>query len=225
MKKRCLQAIVTLTGALFLFLFLCAMVPPSMEDLPSHLEQLNWRSEKAEIDLMHFPYVPNSFAVTSDGYWAVAYQENIHSRILLVAPEGSTKQYAFETEGNWAMDIDGQKFMIYLSRSDTYFVADLLTGQWQESCPLSTEYGDSLWELKQRRTVQQGTYRITAHEEWNSYHLELNGKTILQVSPLGIFLVRLPYTVPFLMIFLLCFAIYKNRKFLSNQAKNRNSWT
>lgn len=58
MKKRRLQAIATLTGALFLFLFLCAMVPPSVEDLPSLLEQLNWRSEKAEIDLMHFPYVP-----------------------------------------------------------------------------------------------------------------------------------------------------------------------
>lgn len=100
-----------------------------------------------------------------------------------------------------------------------------LTGQWQESCRLSTEYGDFLWKLKQRRTVQQGTYRITAHEEWNSYHLELNGKTILQVSPLGIFLVRLPYAVPFLMLFLLCFAIYKNRKLLINQAKNRSSWT
>ena len=157
MRKRCLQTIVTLTGALYLFCSLCGMVPPSVEDLPSHLEQLNWRSEKVEIDLMHFPYVPNSFAVTSDGYWAVAYQENIHSRILLVAPDGSTKQYAFETEGNCAMDIDGQELMIYLSRSNIYFVADLLTGQWQESCRLPTEYGDFLWKLKQRRTVQQGT--------------------------------------------------------------------
>lgn len=223
MRKRCLQTIVTLTGALYLFFSLCGMVPPSVEDLPSHLEQLNWRSEKVEIDLMHFPYVPNSFAVTSDGYWAVAYQENIHSRILLVAPDGSTKQYAFETEGNCAMDIDGQELMIYLSRADTYFAADLLTGQWQESCRPPTEYGDFLWKLKHRRTVQQGTYRITAHEKWNSYHLELNGKTILQVTPLGIFLARLPYAVPFLMPFLLCFAIYKNRKLLSNRAKNRNS--
>lgn len=223
MRKRCLQTIVTLTSTLCLFLFLCAMVPPSVEDLPSHLEELNWRSEITEIDLMHFPYVPNSFAVTSDGYWAVAYQENIHSHILLVAPDGSTKQYAFETEGSWAMDINGQEFIIYLSRSELYFVADLLTGQWQESCLLSTEYGDSLWELKQRSTVQQGTYRITAHEEWNSYHLELNGKTILQVNPLGIFLARLPYAVPFLMLFLLCFAIYKNRKLLCNPVKRRNS--
>lgn len=223
MRKRRLQTIITLIGVLCLSLSLCAMVPPSVEDLPSHLEQLNWRSEKAEIDLMHFPYIPNSFAVTSDGYWAVAYQENTHSRILLVAPDGSTKQYAFETEGSWAMDIDGQEFIIYLSRADTYFAADLLTGQWQESCRLSTEYGDSLWELKQRRTVQQGTYRITAHEEWNSYHLELNGKTILRVSALGILLARLPYAVPFLLSFLLCFVIYKNRKRLSNQAKNRNS--
>lgn len=223
MRKRCLQTIVTLTGALYLFFSLCGMVPPSVEDLPSHLEQLNWRSEKVEIDLMHFPYVPNSFAVTSDGYWAVAYQENIHSRILLVAPDGSTKQYAFETEGNCAVDIDGQELMIYLSRSNIYFVADLLTGQWQESCRLPTEYGDFLWKLKQRRTVQQGRYRITAHEEWNSYHLELNGKTILQVDPLGIFLARLPYAVPFLIPFLLCFAIYKNRKLLSNQTKKRDS--
>lgn len=223
MRKRCLQTIVTLTSTLCLFLFLCAMVPPSVEDLPSHLEELNWRSEITEIDLMHFPYVPNSFAATSDGYWAVAYQENIHSHILLVAPDGSTKQYAFETEGSWAMDINGQEFIIYLSRSELYFVADLLTGQWQESCLLSTEYGDSLWELKQRSTVQQGTYRITAYKEWNSYRLELNGKTILQVSPLGIFLARLPYAVPFLMPFLLCFAIYKNRKLLCNPVKRRNS--
>lgn len=112
MRKRCLQTIVTLTSTLCLFLCLCAMVLPSVEDLPSHLEELNWRSEKTEIDLMHFPYVPNSFAVTSDGYWAVAYQENIHSHILLVAPDGSTKQYAFETEGSWAMDIDGQELII-----------------------------------------------------------------------------------------------------------------
>lgn len=223
MRKRCLQTIVTLTGTLCLFLFLCAMVLPSVENVPSHLEQLNWRSEKAEINLMHFPYVPNSFAVTSDGYWAVAYQENSHSCILLVAPDGSTKQYVFETEGSWAMDIEGQEFMIYLSRADTYFVADLLTGQWQESYRLPTEYGASLWELKQRRTVQQGTYRITAHEEWNSYHMELNGKTILQVAPLGIFLARLPYAIPFLISFLLCFAIYKNRKLLTNQVKKRNS--
>lgn len=195
-----------------LFLFLCGMVLPSVEDLPANLERLNWRREESDIDLMNFPYVPISFAVNTEGYWAVAYEENIHHRLLLVAPDGSTNQYVFEAEGSWAMDIRGDELLIYLARSNIYFVANFLTGQWQERSYSSAEYGSSPQELKQRRMVQQGAYTITANTDWNSYCLELNGKQILRASPLAILLARLPYATPFLMPLLLFYAVRKNRK-------------
>ena len=195
-----------------LSLFLCGMVLPSVEDLPANLERLNWRREESDIDFMNFPYVPISFAVNAEGYWAVAYEENIHHHLLLVAPDGSASQYVFEADGSWAMDMRRDELMIYLARSNTYFVVNFLTGQWQERSYSSAEYRCSPRELEQRRTVQQGVYTITANTSWNSYRLELNGKPILQVSLLAVMLARLPYAVLFLIPFLLFYAVRKNIK-------------
>ena len=103
-EKLCRLFIMLFTVPICLFLFLCGMVLPSVEDLPPNLERLNWRREQSDINFMNFPYVPISFAVNAEGYWAVAYEENIHHCILLVAPDGSTSQYIFEADGSWAMD-------------------------------------------------------------------------------------------------------------------------
>lgn len=216
MKKILRLYILPLVGLVCLFLGLCGMVLPSLESLPTNLKQLNWRSETTEIDLMNFPYIPISFAVTYEGYWAVAYKENIHCHILLVSPGGITAQYTFEAEGSWAMDISGHELMVYLARANTYFVADLLSGKWVERSYASGETVCSSIGLAQRHTVQQGTYTMSAHKGWNSYRLELNGQTILQVSPLALLLAHLPYIVPVLIPFLLFYGLRKNLKYLNH---------
>lgn len=212
MGKSCFRIIIALTGMLCLFLSLCGMVFPATENLPANLEKLNWRKEDSDIDWMHFPRVPLSFAINVDGYWAVAYQENIHNHIVLVAPDHTLEQYSFEAEGSWAMDITGRELLIYLSRANTYFAVDLQTGQWEERRCDGLKNAPSTWELRQRRTVQQGPYTLIAVTGWNHYRLELNGMAVLQASPVALLLQWLPYSVPLWMLFLLIYLVRKNLK-------------
>lgn len=169
--------LLTILGIAMLF---CGMATEKSSNIDKMVENISLEQEHSTIDLMNFPQIPKCIALNKNGDVAIEYKMSGRTKIAILLSNGEKVQYALSPTGNCAIDLTETEILIYLVRSQAILHVDLQSGAINIIETEQNNMGKLYSELCELSEIQKGEYTVRKVESGKDYHIELNGKIILQ---------------------------------------------
>lgn len=171
---------VLLLAILGIAMLFCGMATEKSVNIDQMVENISLEQEHSTIDFMNFPQIPKCIALNKNGDVAIEYKMNGRTKITILFSDGERVQYALSPEGNCAIDLTESELLIYLVRSQAILHVDLQSGAINIIETEQNNIGKLYGELCELSEIQKGEYTVRKVESGKDYHIELNGKIILQ---------------------------------------------
>lgn len=171
---------VLLLAILGIAMLFCGMATEKSSNIDKIAENISLEQEHSAIDLMNFPQIPKCIALNKNGDVAIEYKMSGRTKIAILFSDGERVQYALSPEGNCAIDLTESELLIYLVRSQAIVHVDLQSGAINTIETEQNNIGELYGELCELSEIQKGEYTVRKVESGKDYHIELNGKIILQ---------------------------------------------
>lgn len=171
---------VLLLAILGIAMLFCGMATEKSSNIDKIAENISLEQEHSTIDLMNFPQIPKCIALNKNGDVAIEYKMSGRTKIAILFSDGERVQYALSPEGNCAIDLTESELLIYLVRSQAILHVDLQSGAINTIETEQNNIGELYSELCELSEIQRGEYTVRKVESGKDYHIELNGKIILQ---------------------------------------------
>lgn len=186
------------------------------------LQNVNFHYSPLQADLMKFEMMPTSIALNESGFAAVSYNRGNYRFVVLFCPDGTIKQYSFQTSGSYVLDMDENRLMVYLVRSDLKISLNLYSEDVSaQKC--DTNQVDKIYaSLKGLERIEAGNNVLRAIVEHGHYSLYLNEKLILQTTTAALVVHYLGYFLPFAVMIVGMLMFYYRTKQYVSQRDSRN---
>jgi len=171
---------VLLLAILGIAMLFCGMATEKSSNIDKMVENISLEQEHSTIDLMNFPQIPKCIALNKNGDVAIEYKMSGRTKIAILLSNGEKVQYALSPTGNCAIDLTETEILIYLVRSQAILHVDLQSGAINTIETEQNNMGKLYSELCELSEIQKGEYTVRKVESGKDYHIELNGKIILQ---------------------------------------------
>lgn len=171
---------VLLLAILGIAMLFCGMATEKSSNIDKIVENISLEQEHSAIDLMNFPQIPKCIALNKNGDVAIEYKMSGRTKITILFSNGEKVQYALSPEGNCAIDLTESELLIYLVRSQAILHVGLQSGAINTIETEQNNMGELYGELCELSEIQKGEYTVRKVESGKDYHIELNGKIILQ---------------------------------------------
>ena len=171
---------VLLLAILGIAMLFCGMATEKSSNIDKIAENISLEQEHSAIDLMNFPQIPKCIALNKNGDVAIEYKMSGRTKITILFSDGERVQYALSPEGNCAIDLTESELLIYLVRSQAILHVGLQSGAINTIETEQNNIGKLYGELRELSEIQKGEYTVRKVESGKNYHIELNGKIILQ---------------------------------------------
>lgn len=171
---------VLLLAILGIAMLFCGMATEKSSNIDKIAENISLEQEHSAIDLMNFPQIPKCIALNKNGDVAIEYKMSGRTKIAILFSDGERVQYALSPEGNCAIDLTESELLIYLVRSQAILHVGLQSGAINTIETEQNNMGELYGELCELSEIQKGEYTVRKVESGKDYHIELNGKIILQ---------------------------------------------
>ena len=171
---------VLLLAILGIAMLFCGMATEKSSNIDKIAENISLEQEHSAIDLMNFPQIPKCIALNKNGDVAIEYKMSGRTKIAILFSDGERVQYALSPEGNCAIDLTESELLIYLVRSQAILHVGLQSGAINTIETEQNNIGELYGELCELSKIQKGEYTVRKVESGKNYHIELNGKIILQ---------------------------------------------
>ena len=171
---------VLLLAILGIAMLFCGMATEKSSNIDKIAENISLEQEHSAIDLMNFPQIPKCIALNKNGDVAIEYKMSGRTKIAILFSDGERVQYALSPTGNCAIDLTETEILIYLVRSQAILHVGLQSGAINTIETEQNNIGKLYGELRELSEIQKGEYTVRKVESGKDYHIELNGKIILQ---------------------------------------------
>lgn len=179
-KRKNNARIILLLVVLGLAMLFCGMATEKSSNIDKIAENISLEQEHNAIDLMNFPQIPKCIALNKNGDVAIEYKMSGRTKITILLSNGEKVQYALSPEGNCAIDLTETEILIYLVRLQAIVHVGLQSGAINTIETEQSNIGELYGELCELSEIQKGEYTVRKVESGKNYHIELNGKIILQ---------------------------------------------
>lgn len=179
-KRKNNLRIILLLVVLGLAMLFCGMATEKSSNIDQMVENISLEQAHSTIDLMNFPQIPKCIALNKNGDVAIEYERNSRTKIAILLSNGERVQYALSPKGNCAIDLAESELLIYLVRSQAILHVGLQSGAINTIEAEQNNMGELYSELCELSEIQKGEYTVRKVESGKNYHIELNGKIILQ---------------------------------------------